>query len=181
MINLEKGQTVNLNKAGLNQVRMALGWDPAPGRRAIDLDASVLVYNGTELVETVSFKRLSGWGIRHSGDNLTGAGDGDDETIEVALNEVRGDALIFVVNSFRGQRFAEVANAYCRLDELPSGAELVRFDLSGEKQRSTGVIMAGLLNVNGAWEMTAIGEFANGRVAKDMIPHVTDLLSGASS
>ncbi len=78
------------------------------------------------------------WAIEHSGDNLTGAGEGDDETIEVDLSRVPPEivAIVFTVNSFRGQKFTDVRNAYCRLIDRDSRAELVRFDLTDSQPRT---------------------------------------------
>jgi stress response protein SCP2 len=74
---------------------------------------------------------------------------------------------VFTVNSFRGQKFTDVRNAYCRLLDLESGAELVRYDLT-ESERSTGVIMSVLVRSGPAWDMTAIGEFHDGKSARAM-------------
>ena len=128
---------------------MGLGWDPAKRGRDIDLDASVIVVNAQgRKVDAVWFMAKSAFGgaIEHSGDNLTGAGEGDDEVITVDLGRLPAEAhaLVFTVNSFRGQKFTDVRNAYCRLLDLESGAELVRYDLT-ESERSTGVIMSVLV------------------------------------
>ncbi len=76
-------------------------------------------------------------------------------------------AIVFVVNSFQGQRFTEVRSAYCRLLDLDTGAELVRFDLTDSEPR-TGVIMSVLRRSGSAWEMTAIGEYHDGKTARAM-------------
>ena len=98
--------------------------------------------------------------IKHSGDNLTGEGAGDDEVIVVDLGRIPAEAtgLVFTVNSFSGQKFTEVAKAYCRLIDAASGEELVRFDLTGAEPQ-TGVMMAKLIKqFSGEWEMTALGD-----------------------
>ena len=151
---------------------MGLGWDPARRGRDIDLDASVIVVNGRgRKVDAVWFMAKSAYGgaIEHSGDNLAGMGEGDDETITVDLGRLPAEAhaLVFTVNSFRGQRFTDVRNAYCRLLDLDSGAELVRYDLT-ESERSTGVIMSVLVRSGPTWDMTAIGEFHDGKTARAM-------------
>ena len=151
---------------------MGLGWDPAKRGRDIDLDASVIVVNAQgRKVDAVWFMAKSAFGgaIEHSGDNLTGAGEGDDEVITVDLGRLPAEAhaLVFTVNSFRGQKFTDVRNAYCRLLDLESGAELVRYDLT-ESERSTGVIMSVLVRSGPAWDMTAIGEFHDGKTARAM-------------
>ena len=109
--------------------------------------------------------------IQHSGDNLTGEGGGDDETITVHLGglppEVTG--LVFTVNSFSGQKFTEVAKAYCRLVDAASGQELVRFDLSNAEPR-TGVLMCKLVRqFSGEWDMTALGEYVDSRTVRGMV------------
>jgi stress response protein SCP2 len=174
-VSLAKRQTVSLVKTGapaLRRVAMGLGWDPARRGRDIDLDASVIVVNAQgRKVDAVWFMAKSAFGgaIEHSGDNLTGAGEGDDETITVDLGRLPAEAhaLVFTVNSFRGQKFTDVRNAYCRLLDLESGAELVRYDLT-ESERRTGVIMSVLVRSGAAWDMTAIGEFHDGKTARAM-------------
>ncbi len=174
-VSLAKRQTVSLVKTGapaLRRVAMGLGWDPAKRGRDIDLDASVIVVNASgRKVDAVWFMAKSAFGgaIEHSGDNLTGAGEGDDEVITVDLGRLPADAhaLVFTVNSFRGHKFTDVRNAYCRLLDLESGAELVRYDLT-ESERSTGVIMSVLVRSGPTWDMTAIGEFHDGKTARAM-------------
>ena len=83
-------------------------------------------------------------------------------TVDLGRLPAEAHALVFTVNSFRGQKFTDVRNAYCRLLDLESGAELVRYDLT-ESERSTGVIMSVLVRSGPAWDMTAIGEFHDGK------------------
>ena len=137
-VSLQKNQTVSLVKGGrplLSQVKMGLGWEPAFRGKDIDLDASVIAYGPQRNhIDSCYFGKLSilNGAIKHSGDNLTGEGGGDDEVIVVDLGrlpqEVTG--LVFTVNSFSGQKFTEVAKAYCRLMDAATGEELVRFDLT---------------------------------------------------
>lgn len=175
-VSLQKNQTVSLVKGGrpvLSSVRMGLGWEPAFRAKSIDLDASVIAYGpDRKKVDNCFFGKLMilGGAIQHSGDNLTGEGAGDDEAITVHLGglppEVTG--LVFVVNSFSGQKFSDVAKAYCRLLDAQSGEELVRFDLTHAEPR-TGVIMAKLIRqFSGEWEMTALGEFVDARTVRGM-------------
>jgi stress response protein SCP2 len=176
-VSLTKGSSVSLVKDGkpfLSSVRMGLGWEPAHHGRNIDLDASVIAYDAHRRdLERVWFMNLSGFNgaIQHAGDNLTGEGAGDDETITVHLQglppQVTG--LVFTVNSFTGQKFTDVANAYCRLIDATTGAELVRFDLTGAEPR-TGVLMCKLVRMlSGEWVMTALGEYADGKTVKAMV------------
>lgn len=175
-VSLAKRQTVSLVKSGapaLRRVAMGLGWDPAVGGKDIDLDASAIVIGPSgNKVESVWFMSKSAYNfaIQHSGDNLTGAGEGDDETIEVDLGALPPEAatIVFTVNSFRGQKFTEVRRAYCRLLDRDTGQELVRFDLTDSKP-STGVIMSVLRRVaDGTWEMIGIGDFHDGKTARAM-------------
>ncbi|MER7678670.1 TerD family protein [Streptomyces sp. NPDC096934] len=176
-VSLQKNQTVSLVKGGrplLSQVKMGLGWEPAYRGKDIDLDASVIAYGPQRNhIDSCYFGKLSivGGAIKHSGDNLTGEGGGDDEVIVVDLGrlpqEVTG--LVFTVNSFSGQKFTEVAKAYCRLVDAASGEELVRFDLTGAEAQ-TGVMMAKLIRqFSGEWEMTAMGDFVKSRTVRGMV------------
>lgn len=176
-VNLQKNQTVSLVKGGaplLTQVKMGLGWEPAFRGKDIDLDASVIAYGpNRNHLESCYFGKLSilGGSIKHSGDNLTGEGAGDDETIVVDLGRLPAEAtgLVFTVNSFTGQKFNEVAKAYCRLLDARTGEELVRFDLTGAEPQ-TGVIMAKLIKqFSGEWEMTAVGDFVKSRTVRGMV------------
>jgi stress response protein SCP2 len=176
-VSLVKAQRVSLVKSGappLTRVCMGLGWDPARGRRSIDLDASVIAFdaNGRKL-EIVWFMHLREFhgAIAHSGDNLTGQGEGDDEqiTVDLAALPPHVTSLVFTINSFRGQKFTEISRAFCRLVDVTNGQELVRFDLS-ESEPASGVIMA-MLRRSGPqlWEMRAIGEFHDGRTVKKLV------------
>ncbi|MGW3972657.1 TerD family protein [Streptomyces ardesiacus] len=176
-VSLQKNQTVSLVKGGrpmLSQVKMGLGWEPAYRGKDIDLDASVIAYGPQRNhIDSCYFGKLSilNGAIKHSGDNLTGEGGGDDEVIVVDLGrlpqEVSG--LVFTVNSFSGQKFTEVAKAYCRLLDAATGEELVRFDLTSAEPQ-TGVMMAKLIRqYSGEWEMTAVGDFVKSRTVRGMV------------
>ncbi|GAA2955706.1 TerD family protein [Kitasatospora cinereorecta] len=176
-VNLQKNQTVSLVKGGrplLSQVKMGLGWEPAFRGKDIDLDASVIAFGpDRNHLDSCYFGKLSilNGAIKHSGDNLTGEGAGDDEVIVVDLGRIPADAtgLVFTVNSFTGQKFTEVAKAYCRLMDGTTGEELVRFDLTGAEPQ-TGVFMAKLIKqFSGEWEMTAMGEFVKSRTVRGMV------------
>lgn len=176
-VSLQKNQTVSLVKGGspfLAKVQMGLGWEPAYRGKDIDLDASVIAYGPQRNhIDSCYFGKLSivNGAIKHSGDNLTGEGGGDDEVITVDLGrlpqEVTG--LVFTVNSFTGQKFTEVAKAYCRLLDAATGEELVRFDLTNAEAQ-TGVMMAKLIKqFSGEWEMTALGDFVKSRTVRGMV------------
>ena len=190
MVNLQKGQTVRLEKSGggtLTRVAMGLGWDVRKSRGLlgmfggggggdIDLDASCLMFDGGRtMVDQVWFRQLTSkdGSIVHSGDNRTGAGDGDDETINVDLSRLPStvQTLVFTVNSFQGDTFEKIENAYCRLVDLTTGTEMARFDLTGSGSH-TGQVMAKLTRSGDGWEMKALGEKTTGRTFHDMAPTV---------
>ncbi|MGV9342001.1 TerD family protein [Streptomyces sp. NPDC003688] len=176
-VSLRKNETVSLVKGGaplLSRVQMGLGWEPAYRSRDIDLDASVIAYGPQRnAVDACYFGKLSilNGAIKHSGDNLTGEGGGDDEVITVDLGRIPPEVtgLVFTVNSFSGQKFTEVAKAYCRLIDPVTGEELVRFDLTSAEPQ-TGVLMAKLIRqYSGEWDMTALGDFVKARTVKNMV------------
>ncbi|MEU6081796.1 TerD family protein [Streptomyces sp. NPDC047108] len=176
-VSLQKNQTVSLVKGGrpfLTSVKMGLGWEPAYRGKDIDLDASVIAYGpNREKIDACYFGKLAilGGVIQHSGDNLTGEGGGDDEVITVHLGNIPPNVtgLVFTVNSFSGQKFTEVAKAYCRLLDAGSNEELVRFDLTSAEPR-TGVMMAKLIRqFSGEWEMTALGDYVDSRTVRGMV------------
>ena len=194
MVNLQKGQTVRLEKSGggtLTRVAMGLGWDVRKSRGLlgmfggggggdIDLDASCLMFDGGRtMVDQVWFRQLTSkdGSIVHSGDNRTGAGDGDDETINVDLSRLPSavQTLVFTVNSFQGDTFEKIENAYCRLVDLTTGTEMARFDLTGSGSH-TGQVMAKLTRSGDGWEMKALGEKTTGRTFHDMTPTVNATL-----
>ncbi|WP_198078998.1 TerD family protein [Acinetobacter calcoaceticus] len=186
-INLEKGQKISLQKAdgsSLQQVFLGVGWDIAKskgflgfgGGDNIDLDASVILFDeNKKMLDVVYFAQLQSkdGSIRHSGDNLTGAGRGDDEVIRVNLNQIplHVKSLVFTVNSFRGQTFEKVENAFCRLVDQSNNQEIASYKLSSQGAH-TGLIIAKIYRHNDAWKMHAIGENVHGRTFKDITPYV---------
>jgi stress response protein SCP2 len=185
-VNLVKGARVSLVKRGapaLSRVIMGLGWDPATTGKGIDLDASAIAYDATGrklgMAWFMHLKEFRG-ALLHGGDNRTGKGDGDDEQIHVDLQKLPAEvaALVFTITSFRGHKFSDVANAFCRLVDAESGRELVRYDLS-DAQPASAVLMAMLRRTTGdAWEMRAIGEFHDAKTVKKLVEpaarHVTE-------
>ncbi|MFF3327877.1 TerD family protein [Streptomyces sp. NPDC002889] len=191
-VTLTKGQQISLAKSGggaLSVVRMGLGWQAAPRKgflarltaREIDLDASAVLFAGNEPVDVVFFQHLisDDGSVRHTGDNLVGgAGQGgDDESILVDLQRLPAhvDQIVFTVNSFTGQTFADVQNAFCRLIDESTGQELARFTLSGGGAY-TAQIMAKVHRSGGTWNMSAIGEPAHGRTFQDLMPAIASHL-----
>ncbi len=189
MVNLAKGQTISLAKKDggtLARVTMGLGWDVRQskgflgifggGGGEIDLDASCLLFNASgEAVDAVWFRQLQSndGSIIHTGDNRTGEGDGDDEQIIVDLASLPREivTLIFTVNSFTGDTFDKIENAYCRLVDAANGQELARYDLTGAGSH-TGQVMAKLSRGGSGWDMKAIGEKTFGRTFHDMMPAI---------
>jgi tellurium resistance protein TerZ len=188
-VNLQKGQKISLEKeagGALSRVTMGLGWDVAKTKGflgfgggkgdPIDLDASCVLFDESNRpLDTVWFRQLKSrdGSIIHTGDNRTGAGDGDDEQIVVDLNGVPPGvkALVFTVNSFTGQDFSKVENAFCRLFDTASGKEIARYDLSVQGGH-TAQVMAKLYRHGGEWKMHAIGENASGRTFDELMPRI---------
>jgi tellurium resistance protein TerZ len=187
-VNLSKGQQISLSKSdggALSVVRMGLGWQAAPrkgflakltGGREIDLDASALLFASGQLIDVVFFQQLTSkdGSVQHSGDNLVGGtGQGDDESILVDLQRVPAhvDQIVFTVNSFTGQTFKEVQNAYCRLVDETTGQELARYTLTGGGEH-TAQVMAKVHRSGSGWQMAALGEPASGRTFQDLLPAV---------
>jgi tellurium resistance protein TerZ len=190
-INLAKGQRVSLAKqegGALSRVRMGLGWDAVKKKgffgglktQNIDLDASCLMFDSNgRLLDQVWFNQLQSkdGAVVHTGDNLTGAGEGDDESIIVDLTRLSPTVatLVFVVNSFTGQNFSQIENAFCRVVDSTTEVELAKFELTGSGTHNAQV-MAKLTRSAQGWEMTAIGAIANGRTFKDLLPVVATVL-----
>jgi tellurium resistance protein terZ len=185
-VNLQKGQKISLEKeagGALTSVVMGLGWDVAKkkglfgfggGNQSIDLDASCFMFDDNNRpVDLVYFGHLrsNDGSIQHSGDNRTGAGDGDDEQIAVNLARVPANikSLVFTVNNYTGQDFSQVENAYCRLVDGQSGKEIARYDLSAQGSHNA-QIMAKLYRHNGEWKMHAIGENGRGETPDLLLP-----------
>lgn len=181
-VKLSKGQKVSLSKDlnggnALGVIKMGLGWDT--GTRDVDLDAScVLLGQDKALIDQVWFRQLKSkcGSIVHSGDNRTGAGDGDDEVISVDLNKIPANVhhVVFTVNSFLGQKFDVVNNAFVRMVNGAGGAELCRFELDA-KVPNTAMVMARLYRHNGEWKFAALGNPADGRTVQDLAGVISSL------
>ncbi|WP_231568600.1 TerD family protein [Rhodococcus sp. MEB064] len=190
-VSLSKGQKVTLKKDGgvaLTAIRMGLGWDPIKkagffggGRSAdIDLDASALMFSGDKHADVVYFGQLTSkdGSIVHQGDNLTGEGEGDDEVITVDLTRVPAhiSAIVFIVTSYRGQTFEQVANAFTRLVDNTINTELARFTLQGGMP-FTGLVMAKVYRAGSEWKLQAIGDGINAKHAGEALPQLRPYLS----
>ena len=189
-VNLSKGQKVSLAKRDggqLTRVRMGLGWDAVKKKgffgsrdQSVDLDASVLMFDAAgQLVDQVWFQQLRSkdGSVQHTGDNRTGAGDGDDESIKVDLTALPTavTTLVCTVNSFTGQDFSQIANAFCRLIDETTENEIARYELSGSG-RHNAQIMAKVSRDGAGWSMTALGVPATGRTFRDLLPAIAGSL-----
>ncbi|MDR2355970.1 MAG: TerD family protein [Clostridiales Family XIII bacterium] len=178
-ISLQKGQKIDLTKgnAGLSKLLVGLGWDTNKydGGADFDLDAAafLLTENGkvTSDADFVFYGNLehASKSVLHLGDNLTGEGEGDDECIEVDLSIVPANIakIDFTVTIYdaanRGQNFGMVSNAFIRVVDAGSNAELVRYDLGEDYSTETAVVVAELYRHAGEWKFNAIGSgFAGG-------------------
>jgi tellurium resistance protein TerZ len=176
-LSLQKGQKISLSKeAGgtLNRITVGLGWDPTRAGVDIDLDASAIMFSeAKQVVDKVYFgeKTSTDGSVQHSGDNLTGEGEGDDEQIVVNLSAVSANVkhISFVVTSYSGQTFNEIANAFCRVVDNATGRELARYELS-TSGGYRGMVIARVYRHNNEWKMAALGEYSNqGKTVNDML------------
>ncbi|MCR8693348.1 MAG: TerD family protein [Rhodococcus sp. (in: high G+C Gram-positive bacteria)] len=170
-VSLVKGQKVTLRKDGgvaLTFLRMGLGWDPVEkrglfGNRSadIDLDASAVMFADNQIADVVYYGQLQSkdGSIQHQGDNLTGAGEGDDEVMLVDLTRVPAHVttVMFIVTSYKGHTFEQVQNAFCRLVDGTIDTELARYTLQGGMP-FTGMVMAKVYRQGSEWKLQAIGE-----------------------
>ncbi len=184
-VNLKKGQRIDLRKSNgdtLRNVTVGLGWDViappkkggilgffAPAPPDVDCDASVIMCidgklkTNRDVIYFGNLKHSSG-SVRHMGDNLTGAGDGDDEQIVVKLTEVPAeyDKLVFVVNIYqaqqRNQHFGMIQNCFIRIVDNDTNTELCRFDLSENYSGQTAMIFGEVYRKDGDWKFNAIGQ-----------------------
>lgn len=170
MLNLEKGQKISLEKTapGLKKVMVGLGWDVnATGGDSFDLDAEAFVVKESGISELVYYHNLknSTGSIVHQGDNLTGAGDGDDEKILVDLERLTQETdvkeVVFTVTIYQAtakrQNFGQVDNAYIRLVDQITNTEICKYDLSEDYSTSKSLIVARLYRHNGEWKVEATG------------------------
>ena len=178
VLNLQKGQMLNLTKKepGLNHVKVGAGWDVAArGQDSIDIDIAALLLNEHDIVtqipnDVIFFNNKVASGIRLLKDNRTGTGNGDDETIEITLNDIRQDIrkVLLVVTIFEADRkqqtFGMVRNSYIRImDSDKQDKEICRYELREGSSNSTAVIFAYLeKDSDGDWSFKAVGEGLRG-------------------
>ena len=187
MINLQKGQKIDLTKTnpGLTKIIAGLGWDPVKsggggggllgglfggGAPKIDCDASVYLLNKdgklAQKKNLIYFGNLQSpcGSVRHTGDNLTGDGDGDDEQVIIELARVPADVhrMVFVVNIYdcvkRKQHFGMIKNAFIRIVNGANNNELCKFNLSEGYEGKTSLIAGEVYRHNGEWKFAALGE-----------------------
>ena len=180
-INLSKGQKVDLTKGnpGLKNIMVGLGWDVNAFDSGVDFDldagAFMLGADGKcptdkEFVFYGNLKHASG-SVNHMGDNLTGEGDGDDEQIQIDLSKVPAniEKIAFTVTIYdaetRHQNFGQVSNAFIRLVDEATNAELIRYDLGEDFSIETAVVVGELYRNNGEWKFNAIGSGFQGGLA----------------
>lgn len=180
-INLAKGQKVDLTKGnpGLKKIMVGLGWDVNAFDSGADFDLDAAAFmtgdNGKcptekEFIFYGNLEHSSG-AIKHMGDNLTGAGEGDDEQIEVNLDQIPANVtkVAFTVTIYdaevRRQNFGQVSNAFIRIVDESTGQELIRYDLGEDFSIETAVVVGELYRNNGEWKFNAIGSGFQGGLA----------------
>ncbi len=197
-INLQKGQRVDLTKSnpGLTKILVGLGWDPVKssggggflgslfgggGTANIDCDASVLMLGENDKLQhnndVVYFGNLKSkdGSVQHSGDNLTGAGDGDDEQIIVDLSKVPATIhkLVFVVNIYdsvkRKQHFGMIQNAFIRIANPASDQEMLHYNLTDDYSGKTCLIAGEIYRQGSEWKFAAIGNGTNAASLSEVV------------
>ena len=178
-VKLQKGQKVSLSKehAGLSKIIVGLGWDEvqqqrrffAPKPQDIDCDAFALLLvdgklaSSQDIVYYGSLKHNSG-SVVHMGDNLTGAGDGDDEQIVIDLNRVPAqyDRIVLAVNIYqayeRRQHFGMIQNAFIRLVDARNNNEMCIYNLTENYSNQTAMLFGEVYRYNGEWKFNAVGQ-----------------------
>ena len=182
-ISLQKGQKVSLTKenAGLSNILIGLGWDEAkrarggffaPKPQPIDCDASApllkggKLYDKSDIIYFGNLQHKTG-AVWHMGDNLTGAGDGDDEQIVVDLSRLpqEYDRIVLVVNIYqalqRKQHFGMIENAFIRLVDGKTNREMCKYNLTENYSGMTAMIFGEVYRHNGEWKFNAIGQGTN--------------------
>ncbi len=189
-VNLQKGQKVDLtkNNQGLSKVIVGLGWDEVEQKRGlfskkpadIDCDASAIMLqtggklaSNSDVIFYHNLKHSSG-AVAHQGDNLTGAGAGDDEQIIVDLKKVpeNYEKIVFVVTIYqakeRNQHFGMIKNAFIRIVDVSKNEELCKFNLSENYDNRTAMIFGEIYRHNGEWKFSAVGEPTNDNGISEM-------------
>ena len=170
-INLSKGQKVNLSKEApnLKVALVGLGWDikQYDSGSDYDLDASIFLLDSRGKCahdsDFIFYNNLSSGGVTHSGDNRTGEGEGDDESVTITLSKVPSSVqkISFTVTihdaEARSQNFGQVSNAYIRIVDTAKNEELLRFDLGEDYSIETAIVVAELYRHGAEWKFAAVG------------------------
>lgn len=174
-VNLSKGQRISLEKVapGLSNVFVGLGWDinMTDTGGDFDIDASVFLLGDNEKILSdehfIFYNNLTSpdpdKSVEHAGDNRTGAGEGDDEVIKIALKKVPSEVQKIVITvtiheaDTRQQNFGQVENAFVRVVDAQNNQEVARYDLTEDFSIETALIMAELYRKNGEWRINAVG------------------------
>ncbi|MGG3470190.1 TerD family protein [Neobacillus pocheonensis] len=198
-INLQKGQRVDLTKGnpGLTKIMVGLGWDPVQssggkgmfgslfggggGQANVDCDASVIMLgendrlqNNKDVIYFGNLKSNDG-SVQHSGDNLTGDGDGDDEQIMIDLSRVPSNIqkLVFVVNIYdcvkRKQHFGMIRNAFIRVVNPTNNSELIKYNLSDNYSGLTCLVTGEIYRHGNEWKFAAIGSGTNAASLSEVV------------
>jgi tellurium resistance protein TerD len=180
-ISLNKGGNISLSKTDptLNNLIVGLGWDARPTAGAdFDLDASAFMLKSDGKVRSdndfIFYNQLRSTcgSVEHTGDNLTGEGEGDDESLIVQLNKIPSDiqrvAITVTIHDAeaRKQNFGQVSNAFIRVVNKDSGTEVARYDLTEDASIETAMIFGEIYRHNGEWKFKAVGQgYAGGLAA----------------
>ncbi|MDI7742401.1 TerD family protein [Lysinibacillus fusiformis] len=181
VVSLAKGQKVDLTKTnpGLSKITVGLGWDTNKydGGHDFDLDSSVFLLDATGKVsgpqDFIFYNQTTGGNgsVVHSGDNLTGDGDGDDEQVNISLKDIPESVqkVTFTVTihdaEARTQNFGMVSNAFIRVVNEETNEEIIRYDLGEDFSIETAVVVGELYRHNGEWKFSAIGSGYQGGLA----------------
>jgi len=178
MISLEKKKPINLSKSspGLDQVKVGLSWDPTPDGRSADADASLFMLDESGKIPSESFfvfynNTVSGDGaVVHSGDNKTGAGDGDDEVINIQLSKVSPSILQIIIvisihNKDEGFHFGNVLNSSVRVYNTGNGSTLCQYQLTESYNGYDSLIIGRFYRSGSEWEFEAMGQAFEGGLA----------------
>ena len=162
-MDLEAGQELLLT----GRIRLGVGWDKertagaiGTGAPDVDLDASAVQFANGQLFDMAFYNNLAtrDGSVVHEGDNKTGAGDGDDESLVVDLDRVHGpvDTIVLMVTSYQGHSLTWLNRAYCRVTD-DDGAEITTVRISGGPD-TTGLVLATLRRTAGGWTLRSVGE-----------------------
>lgn len=182
-VSLSKGAKISLQKAAgptaapINKVMVGMGWDPLTfdGGEAFDLDATVFMVGAdgkTKESGFIFYNNKVGAGVEHMGDNKTGEGDGDDEVINITLDQIPEDIqkIAFTVTiheaDIRNQNFGMVNNSYIRIVNIDTNEEFIKYELGEDFSTETAIVVAEFYRHGGEWKMSAVGSgYAGGLAA----------------